>query len=78
MPVFRRGGCKGGFPFCSDEFDQLIAELPGESCYLGAGFRLLSILKGGDRLGDVLLHFLQLAELQRLEIEISHVVLSVS
>jgi len=47
-------------------------EVPGESFHLGAGFRLLSILIGGNRLGDVLLHFLQLAERQCLEIEISH------
>ncbi len=46
-------------------------EVSGESVRLGTGFRLLTILERGDRLGDVLLHILQLAECQCLEIEIS-------
>ena len=62
----------GGFRLSADEFGQGVAQIPGEGFHLGAGFRLLPILIGGDRLGDVLLHFLQLAERQCLEIVISH------
>lgn len=40
--------------------------------HLGAGFHLLPILKGGNRLCDVLLRFLQFAERQCLEIVINH------
>jgi hypothetical protein len=71
VPVIRRGRT-GGFHLGADKFGQSVAQIPGESFHLGACFRLLPILKGGDRLGDVLLHFLQLAERQCLEIEISH------
>ena len=54
--------------FDADKFGQGVAQIPGESLHLGAGFRLLPIFECGDRLGDVLLHFLQLAERQCLEI----------
>ena len=62
----------GGFRLGADEFGQGVAEVPGESFHLGAGFRLLPILECGDRLGDILLHFLQLVERQCLEILVSH------
>lgn len=61
-----------GLAIGPDQFRRGVAHFSGHSFDLGAGFRLLSILKGGDRFGDVLLHFLQLGKLQRLEIVISH------
>ena len=55
------------FLLSADEFGQGVAEFSGEGFNLGAGVRRLPILIGGNRLGDVLLHFLQLAERQCLE-----------
>lgn len=60
----------------SPDADELSQRL--EYQILGEGFHLcvclgpLSILKGGDRLGDVLLHFLQRVERQHPEIVMSH------
>lgn len=62
-----------GLAIGPDQFRQGAAHFSRHSFHLGAGFRLLSILIGGDRLGDGLLHFLQLGKRQRLEIVISHV-----
>lgn len=53
------------------EFGQREAGVLGERFHLGADFRFLTILARGDRLGDVLLQLLQLAERQCLDIEIS-------
>jgi len=48
-----------------------VAEVSGERFHLGAGFHLVPILECGNRFGDVILHFLQLAERQYVEIESS-------
>jgi len=57
VPVFRRCGRTGGFRLIADEFGQGVGQIPGEGFHFGAGFRLLPILIGGDRLGDVLAAF---------------------
>ena len=58
MPVFRRGWRTRGLRLGADKLGQGVAHLPGKGFHLGAGFRLLPILECGNRLGDVLLHFL--------------------
>lgn len=72
MTVLHRGRHTRGFRICADEFGKGIAQIPSEGFHLGAGFRFLSILLGGDRVGDVLLHFLQLGERQRFDVVVSH------
>jgi hypothetical protein len=47
VPVFRRGWRTGGFRLGADKFGQGVAQIPGESFHLGAGFRLLPILECG-------------------------------
>ena len=49
MPVTCRGRRAGGFHLSADKFGQGVAEVSGEIFHLGAGFRLLPILIGGDR-----------------------------
>lgn len=51
---------------------QGIAHLLGDGFQLGAGFGLVPVLIGGNRLGEVLLQLPQFLERHRLEIEISH------
>jgi hypothetical protein len=60
-----------GFRFGADKFGEVVALVLGKSLVTGAGFFLPTILDCGNRLGDVLLHYLQLGERQYLEIESS-------
>ena len=57
VPVFRRCGRTGRFRLGADELGQGVAQIPSKSLHLGAGVRLMPILIGGDRLGDVIAAF---------------------
>ena len=47
----------GGFRLGPNKFGKGVAQIPGESFHLGAGFRLVPVLELGDRLGDVVEEF---------------------
>lgn len=66
------------FRLGAGKFGEGVAQVLGKCFVTSAGFCLLPILMGGDRLDDFLLNFRQLAERQRPEIAISYWVWSVS
>ena len=72
VPVLREGRRTGGFHLNTDQLGEGVAHLFGDCFQLGAGFGLMTVLIGGNRLGEVLLQLLQFLERQCLEIESSH------
>ena len=72
VTVLRHGWRTGCFHLNTDQVGEGVAHLLGDGFQLGAGFGLMTVLIGGNRLGEVLLQLPQFLERHRLEIEISH------